>query len=124
MNAQFITTPNGEELAILPKVEFDALVRAAQEAIEDAADVAAFDAAIADIDGTAALPAVVSANILAGVGRLRAIRVWKLKRQKAVAETAGISQGFLSDLENGNRALTDDVKTRLAKALEVPLNWL
>ena len=43
MKHTIITTPAGEELVLLSKADFDALV----EAAEDLADVAAFDAAVA-----------------------------------------------------------------------------
>ncbi len=45
MKAQTITTPSGEELVILPRADFDALVTAAEKAHdEDADDVKIFDA--------------------------------------------------------------------------------
>jgi len=124
MKAQFITTPAGEELVILPKAEFEALVNAAEEALEDAADVAAYDAAVADLEGSQRLPELVSAHILKGISPLRAIRLWRDLQQVAVADASGLSQGFLSDLENGKRTLTDDVRPRLPLALDVPEAWL
>jgi hypothetical protein len=44
MKHTIITTPAGEELVLLAKADFDALV----EAAEDLTDVAAFDAAVAE----------------------------------------------------------------------------
>ena len=44
------TTPKGDEMVVLPKADYDALLAAAHviaEANEDAADVAAYDAAMA-----------------------------------------------------------------------------
>ena len=58
MKAQFITTPNGEELAIIPRAEYEALVALAAEAEEDAADLALYDERKAELakDRNAALP--------------------------------------------------------------------
>ncbi len=105
MNVQIITTPAGEELSVMPKREYDALVRAAEEAMEDAADVAAFDAAMADLAGSSPLPAEVSANVLKGMGLLRAIRTWKGKQQQEVAAAAGLSQGSCRTSRTGNAPL-------------------
>lgn len=123
MKAQFITTPAGEELVLLPKVEFEALVKAAEEALEDAADVAAYDAAMAE--NSPALPPEVSKMIREFNSPLRSIRVWRNISQVKLVHEAGLSsQGFLSDLENGRRTMTDTVRARLAKALDVPEAWL
>ena len=124
MNVQIIKTPAGEEMAILPKAEYDALVAAANDAIEDAADAAAYDAAMAKLDPENILPAEVSAFITRGDSRLRAIRKWRGQGQVAVAATAGITQGHLSDIESGRRSLTPALAERLAHLLNVPAAWL
>jgi ribosome-binding protein aMBF1 (putative translation factor) len=124
MGAQFIKTPNGEDLAVLPRSEYEALVHALQEAEEDLADVAAHDAARADPHGSEQLPVEVSQFITKGAGLVKALRLWRGLAQGELATRAGLSQGFLSDLENRRRKRTDDVSRRLAKALNVPEGWL
>lgn len=124
MGAQFIKTPSGDEMVILPRAEFDALVRAVEEAEEDAADIAAYDAAKADIAGSERLPFEVSRHILKGVGLLKALRLWRKLSQMELANAIGTSQGFLSDLENGRRRMTRNVARKLAAALDVPESWL
>ena len=52
MKHQTIVTPEGTEMVILAKADYDRLVALANEALEDAADVAAFDAAMADPEGS------------------------------------------------------------------------
>jgi DNA-binding XRE family transcriptional regulator len=123
---QFIKTPSGEELVVLSRADYDALTALAAEAEEDAADIAAYDAAIAALSaGTdAALPAPVSDAIHKGANRLRTIRQFARFTQAEVAERADISQSYLSALEAGARALNDDVAHRLARALDVPLAWV
>src|SRR5579863_5423303 len=46
---QMIKTPSGEELVVLPRVDYDRLLTLAAEAEEDLADVSAYDAAMADL---------------------------------------------------------------------------
>jgi len=60
MKHTIITTPAGEELVLLSKADFDALV----EAAEDLADVAAFDAAVVDTENRELLSAENSAKAL------------------------------------------------------------
>ncbi len=124
MDAQFFKTPSGEEMVVLSKADYDALVRIAEEAAEDAADVAAFDAAMANPEGLKPLPFEVSQHILKGAGLLKALRLWRDVGQVKLASDTGTSQGFISDLESGRRKMTDEVARKLAMALNVPLHWL
>lgn len=122
MAHQTITTPNGEELVVLTRADYDALVSRAAEADEDAADVAIYDARKAE--GSPQLPSEVTLSMLKGCSRLKSIRMWRDVGQVKLAEDIGTSQGFISDLEHGRRGLTDDVRARIAKALDVPESWL
>lgn len=56
MNPQFIKTPNGEDMVLLSRAEFDALMAAAAEAAEDAADAATYDEAMASLSPSERLP--------------------------------------------------------------------
>ncbi len=93
---------------------------------EDAADVAAYDVAMAEIaagrDGQ--LPAEVSALLLRGAGLVAAIRKWRGMKQTELAERTHLSQGYLSDLESGRRKGAPESLEAIAKALDVPANWL
>ena len=117
-----VVTPGGEELVLLPRAEYEALVKRAEDAEEDAADVAIYDARRAE--ASPALPADVSMAILRGDNRLKALRQWRDVGQVYVASKAEISQGFLSDLENGKRNMTKEVRRRIARILDVPETWL
>jgi PHD/YefM family antitoxin component YafN of YafNO toxin-antitoxin module len=57
---QIITASNGEELVVVTKAEYEALIDAAEEL----ADIAAFDAAKADVEGSKPLTAEESAKVL------------------------------------------------------------
>lgn len=124
MAVQTIKTPGGEELVVLTKGEYEALVRAAEEAEEDAADIAAYDAAKADNAGSERLPFEVSQMMLKGASLLKALRLWRHETQLHLAFKTDVSQGFISDLESGRRHMTDEVARRLAEALAIPEHWL
>lgn len=123
------TTPKGEELVVVPKAEYDELVaiaNAKMEAEEDAVDVAIFDERMT---GLAAgkiqiLPVEVSAGILRGEKRIKAIRKWRGMPQIALAKALAISQAHLSDIESGKRSLTTALGSRAAKVLDVSVEWL
>ena len=119
---QIIRTPNGEELVVLPRAEYEALVERADHEAEDADDVAIYDARKAA--GGGVLPPEVSAAILRGESRMKAIRNWRGETQLHLSSKTGIGQGYLSDLESGRRAGTTETIAKLAQALSVPVEWL
>jgi Helix-turn-helix len=119
---QIIRTPGGEELVVLPRAEYEALLERADHEAEDADDVAIYDARKAA--GSVVLPPEVSAAILRGESRLKAIRNWRDETQLHLSFKTGIGQGYLSDLESGRRAGTPETIAKLAQALSVPVEWL
>ena len=124
-NVQIIRTEGGEELVVLSRDEYDALVSAAGDADEEAADIAMYDSCKAALTGTDdVLPAEVGELVLRGHTRLKAVRIWRGLAQGDVAAGAGIAQGYLSDLENGRRSGSAETLERLAGMLDVPLKWL
>src|SRR5579859_6836742 len=79
---QIIRTPNGEELVVLPRAEYEALLERADREAEDGDDVAVYDARKAELAaGGGVLPPEVSAAILRGESRLKAIRNWRGETQ-------------------------------------------
>jgi DNA-binding XRE family transcriptional regulator len=126
MKAQFITTPNGEELAILPRADYEALVAAAADVEEDAADAARYDTCKAAMarDPKSVLPVEVSALMLRGERLATAIRKWRGLTQQDVAAKLGIAQGTLSDIENGRHRTGANSVSALAKIYDVPEDWL
>ena len=122
---QIIRTPGGEELVVLPRTEYEALLERAAHDAEDADDVAIYDARKAELAaGGGVLPPEVSAAILRGDSRLKAIRNWRGETQMQLEFKTGIGQGYLSDLENGRRIGTRETIAKLAQALDVPIEWL
>ena len=122
---QIIRTPGGEELVVLPRAEYEALLKRADHEAEDADDVAIYDARKAELAaGGVVLPPEVSAAILRGESRLKAIRNWRGETQLHLNFITGIGQGYLSDLESGRRTGTTETIAKLAQALDVPVEWL
>lgn len=125
---QIIHTTTGEELVVLPRAEYEALLARGNEAIEAAVDAFVDVDAIHETEFAASdadvLPKEVTAAILRGDSRLKAIRRWKEVTQLQLSQQTGISQGYLSDLENGHRAGTPETIAKLAEVLDVPLAWL
>ncbi len=76
------------------------------------------------LDGEELIPSEVTYAILDGENPLR---VWRRHRgltQQQVADRAGISKSYLSQLESGKRRGTADVLARLAEALDVAIDDL
>ena len=123
---QIIRTPAGEEMVVLPRAEYDALIAAAEAAGEDAEDVALYDARKADLASgrDAALPEAVSRLLLRSNSRLKAIRMWRGLTQTELAKQAGIGQGYLSDMESGRRPVSAEALSALAARLDVPPEWI
>jgi len=122
---QIIRTSSGEELVVLPRDEYEALLDRADRAAEDEDDIAIYDARKAELTtGGGALPVEVSAAVLRGESRLRAIRNWRAMTQLQLEFKTGIGQGYLSDLEKGRRTGTPETIAKLAQALDVPVEWL
>jgi hypothetical protein len=122
---QIIRTPGGEELVVLPLAEYQALLERADRDAEDADDVAIYDARKAELSaGGGVLPPEVCAAMLRGESTLKAIRKWRGDTQIQLSVKTGVGQGYLSDLEHGRRTGTPDTIAKLARALNVPAEWL
>lgn len=122
---QIIKTASGEELVVIPKQEYEALLAFAADAEEDQADVAMYDARKAALhDESDLLPAEVSEQMIRGATRLKAIRMWRGLAQGELASASGLSQGYVSDLESGRKPGSAETLAALARLLDVPEKWL
>lgn len=122
---QFIATPEGGEMVVLSRADYDALIEALREQEEDAADVAAYDAAKADLVGSVVLPPEVSALMLKGNSLLRAWRKHRGLTQVELASRAKIGQGYLSELESGAAKNPSRATVlELAAVLEIDPDWI
>ncbi|KQN73632.1 helix-turn-helix transcriptional regulator [Devosia sp. BK] len=124
MGVQIITTPTGEEMVLMSRAEYEALLADRDDAFEDGADAAAFAAARAALRSEDILPASVSAEILAGESRLCAFRKWRGLDVTDLAVATGIDGMVLTQIEAGDRLFSRDEAARIAEALDLPMSWL
>ena len=96
-----ITTPSGDQMVVLPLAEYERLV----EAVEDAADIRAYDAAKRRLaEGRdESIPAEFVDRILNGENKIRVWREYRGLTIKALAETSGLAAAYLSQIETGKR---------------------
>ena len=128
---QIIHTETGD-LVVIPREQYDALVAAAagDEDAEDAADVAAFDAAMAQLaaEGAAGLdttlPVKVGAAMLRGASRLTAWRKFRGLSQHMLAQQAEVGQGYLSQIERGEREGSPETLKRIADSMGLRIDQI
>jgi DNA-binding XRE family transcriptional regulator len=121
---QFIKTGNGEELAVLPKAEYERLTKAA--AGEDAATARIVREARAEIaEGREiVLPKAIVDRLAGGENPIRVLREWRGMTQMELIVPLGITQGYLSDLETGRRKGPMALHQKIARKLGVPIDLL
>ena len=119
---QIIDTPEGGKLVVLPLAEYEKLRKAAQAVT----DVAAYDTAKRRLKAgeDELVPAEIANRLLDGEHPLRVWRNHRGLTLAELAEAAGISSPYLSQIENGNREGTISTMRALADALGVDLDDL
>jgi hypothetical protein len=121
---QFIKTERGKELAVLPREEYERLkALAASEDAGTARIVRKTKAAVA-AGREVLLPKTVVDRLAAGENPVRVLREWREITQMYITFRTDISQGHLSDIENGRRIGTPAALRKIADVLKVPLDLL
>ncbi len=123
MGVRFEKTSRGE-VAILPREEYEALLTRAAEADEDAGTARLVARARKQATIEELIPKAVVDRIAEGENPLRVLREWRDVTQMELAYRSDISQGYISDIENGRRVGTPETLRRIANALKVPLDLL
>jgi DNA-binding XRE family transcriptional regulator len=119
---QFLKTDAGE-IAIMPRKEYERLaVLAASEGTGTRRLVRRAREAIARGEEVV-LPKAV-ADRLIDENPIRVVREWRQMTQAELTDAVGMTQGYLSDLENGRRRGTAESLAKLARVLKVPLDLL
>lgn len=116
---QTFAAPDGTELVVIPKAEYDRLTAVVDD---DAHDIAAAERARAD---AVLYPADVVDAMIDGLTPLAAWRAHRKLTQAKLADMAGITQAGVARLETrkGGRTPSGTLETRraLAKALGIPV---
>jgi ribosome-binding protein aMBF1 (putative translation factor) len=124
MNVRFQKTPKGE-VAILPRKDYEALVAKAAEADEDAGTTRLVNRARKEVAaGAPLLPKAIVDRLAAGENPVRVLREWRDITQMHLSFKTNISQGHISDIENGRRVGTPATLRAIARVLNVPLDLL
>jgi DNA-binding XRE family transcriptional regulator len=115
MTVQYFTTPKGEEMAVLPRAELEALTEVAEHA-----------RAIADYQ-SGRLPGLTPEQVREFIAANSPLAFWRKHRgltQSALAGEVDIAQNYLSDLENGKRSGPVELWLKLSRVLNVPVEAL
>jgi DNA-binding XRE family transcriptional regulator len=125
-NVQFLHTPGGDDLAVLPRSEYERLVALAAEALEDAAASRVIrNSSRAIKEGReVVLPKSVADRLANGDNAVRVLREWRDMIQGELAAAVGISQNYLSEIETGRRKGPAELQKKFARALGVPMDLL
>jgi ribosome-binding protein aMBF1 (putative translation factor) len=124
MNVRFQKTAKGE-VAILARKDYEALVAKAAEADEDAGTARLVARARKEVAaGAAVLPRQVVDRLAQGENPLRVLREWRCLTQMHLSSRTNLSQGYISDIENGRRTGTAEALRLVANVLKVPLDLL
>lgn len=116
------TTPSGEQMVVMSEQDFQSLVDDA----EMASDIAAYDRIKARIESgeEELIPAEIVDRVFAGENRVAVWREYRGMSAKALADAAGISQAYLSQIETGRRDGTVGTMKKIAEALKLGLDDL
>lgn len=110
---------DGKRFALLPEEVWER-VRDAVEETEDVAEIERFDRA----DDGVRIPSAVAFAIADGAHPVRAWREHRGLSQERLAEAAGLSKAYVSQIESGKRTGGARTLRVLAKALTVTLDAL
>jgi ribosome-binding protein aMBF1 (putative translation factor) len=124
MNVRFQKTSKGE-VAILPRKEYEALLARAAEADENAGTARLVARARKQVSaGDPLLPKQVVDRLADGENAVRVFREWRDVTQMYLSFKTNLSQGYISDIENGRRVGTLAALRQIANVLKVPLDLL
>lgn len=122
MNVQIIKTPQGDEMVVLPKADYDKLL----EAFEDREDVEASRKFRAKLSAgeEELIPAEYVNRMIDGENKVKVWRDFRSMSAKALADAAGMSAPYLSQIESGAREGSLDALKKLAEVLRVTIDDL
>lgn len=120
MNIQIIERDGQPEWAVIP---YELYLRLAEDA-EMLQDIRDYDAvkALVERGEEELIPSEVVYAILEGESPIKVWREYRKLTQQQLAEAAGISTPYLSQIETSKRTGTTEVLTAIAKILQVSLD--
>jgi len=115
-------TPNGEDMIVLSKSDYETLLERA-ELVDDVAAVDAYGRKLAAGEEEA-IPEEFADRLIDGENPVRVYRELRGLSAKELAERTGISAAFLSEIENGKKEGGVSTLKRIAAELNVMLDDL
>jgi DNA-binding XRE family transcriptional regulator len=119
MSVQVIQKNGQPEWAILPYEQYLQLIEAA-EMLQDIRDFDAARKAIAE--GEELVPSEITFAILDGENPIKVWREYRGLTQQQLADAAGFSKSYLSQIESGKRTGTAEVLAAIASGLGLTLD--
>ena len=113
---QFIKTTGGEELAILPKGEYERLVALADDEDVGTARIVRRARRALATGHEVLVPKTAVDRLASGENPIRVLREWRDMTQAELAVSVGITQGYLSELEAGKRKGPLALHQKIARA--------
>lgn len=119
---QIIETPAGERMAVVPLAEFERL----QKAVEMLEDISAYDESKRKLAAgeDELVPQDIANRLIDGENPVRVWREYRGLNGRGLAEAAGISAAYLSQIESGRRDGSFDTMRKIAETLNVSLDDL
>ena len=119
------TTPNGEDLVVLSRKDYEALLRQAEQAedLEDLLAIQAFEARVA-AGAAERIPSAYVDRLIDGENPIRVWRDFRGLSARELAAATGISAAYLSEIETGKKEGSLSVFRQIAKALRLDLDDL
>lgn len=122
MATQFIQTANGDRLAVIPEAEYQRLVSVAEDR-QDRAAVVEHSARV--LEGREEMiPSEFANRMIDGENKVRVWRDFRNMTARDLAEKAGISASYLSQIEKGERDGSFDTIKKIAAALNIGVDDL
>ena len=120
MEVQYITTSTGEEMAVIPKDDYETLLAA----LEDKLDLIECKQIIEDIksSGEETFPFELIER-LTQENSIRVMREYRKFTLEELANKADINKGYLSSLENDKRKGSNKVREKIAVALSLDTDF-
>ena len=115
-------TPNGEDMIVLSKSDYEALLERAELA-EDTAAVDAYRRKV-ETGEEEAIPEEFADRLIDGENPIRVYRELRGLSARELAEKTGISAAFLSEIENGKKEGGVATLKKIAQVLRVTIDDL
>ncbi len=122
MNVQIIEKNGKPEWAVIPYNEYEKI----QEALEDSEDIRDIEEGWRAIqEGTElVVPGEITFSVIEGTHPVKAWREYRQIKINELAQKAGISAAYLSQIENYKRNPTIDTLKAIAQALNIEVDML